>query len=273
MAMKRRWFELLLGLGAVHSAAATSASPSVKQPLTFYVNKPPASAPDSNRAIQTSVQSPRNAPGPQSERKLVFDAYDSRRALDDWDLEDYVLVATIEGSLYALDRQTGATKWKLEGNEPAVRTVGNSRGNPELVNNTEGSWAGSQQPRWIVQPVEGGQLFLFDPEFGVLVLIFWVPLTRQELPLTIKQLIDHGAFKIPGDDKVYTGKKETQLVAVDSKNGKILSQFGSRSTSFNEKCRIPGDPLDELDDECDAAVEGDVLMIGKTGIFFAATMD
>src|SRR5256886_10486020 len=61
MAMKRRWFELLLGLGAVHSATATSASPSVKQPLTFYVNKPPASAADSNRAIQTSVQSSRNA--------------------------------------------------------------------------------------------------------------------------------------------------------------------------------------------------------------------
>jgi hypothetical protein len=175
MAMKRRWFELLLGLGALHSSTATSASSSsssVKQPLTFYVNKPPGSIPDANRAIQTNVQTARNAPGPQSERKLVFDAYDSRRALDDWDLEDYVLVATIEGSLYALDRQTGATKWKLEGNEPAVRTVGNSRGDPEPVNSTEGAWAGGQQPRWIVQPVEGGQLFLFDPEFGVLVLMF-----------------------------------------------------------------------------------------------------
>lgn len=172
--MKRRWYELLLGLGALHSSKADSASPpssSVKQPLTFYVNKPSGSIPDSNRAIQTNVQRTRNAPVAQPERKLVFDAYDSRRSLDDWDLEDYVLVATIEGSLYALDRQTGATKWKLEGNEPAVRTVGNSRGDPELVNNMEGSWAGSQQPRWIVQPVEGGQLFLFDPEFGVLVLI------------------------------------------------------------------------------------------------------
>lgn len=82
--------------------------------------------------------------------------------------------------------------------------------------------------------------------------------------MTIRQLIDHGAFKIPGDDKVYTGKKETQLVAVDSKTGKVLSQYGPRSGSLAGKCRVPGDPLDELDDECDAAVEGDVLMIGKT---------
>lgn len=32
------------------------------------------------------------------------------------------------------------------------------------------------------------------------------------------------------------------------------------------KCRVPNDPLDELDDECDASVDNrDILMIGKTG--------
>jgi len=89
----------------------------------------------------------------------------------------------------------------------------------------------------------------------------------QELPLTIKQLIDHGAFKIPGDDKVYTGRKESQFVAVDSKTGKVLSQYGSPAAAFmSAKCRAPRDPLDDLDDECDASVDGrDVLMIGKTG--------
>jgi serine/threonine-protein kinase/endoribonuclease IRE1 len=269
--MKRRWWELLLGLGALHSSTAASASSSsTKQPLTFYVNKPSASIPESERAIATNVRTARGGAGAQSERKLVFDAYDSRRALDDWELEDYVLVATIEGSLYALDRKTGATRWKLDGNEPAVRS-GNSGGDAEVGNNTEGNWAGGeQQPRWIVQPVEGGQLFLFDPEYGVLVISSpKMVLTEQELPLTIKQLIDHGAFKIPGDDKVYTGKKETQLVAVDSKTGKVLSQYGARSGSMGGKCRIPGDPLDELDDECDAAVEGDVLMIGKTSTLSA----
>jgi hypothetical protein len=87
--------------------------------------------------------------------------------------------------------------------------------------------------------------------------------------LTIKQLIDHGAFKIPGDDKVYTGKKETQFVAVDSKTGKVLSQYGTPAAAFfGARCRAPKDPLDELDDECDASVDGrDILMIGKTGNF------
>lgn len=91
--------------------------------------------------------------------------------------------------------------------------------------------------------------------------------------MTIKQLIDHGAFKIPGDDKVYTGRKETQFVAVDSKNGKVLSQYGSTSAAFvGTNCRAPKDPLDELDDECDASVDvRDILMIGKTGMSLKIT--
>jgi PQQ enzyme repeat len=86
--------------------------------------------------------------------------------------------------------------------------------------------------------------------------------------LTIKQLIDRGAFKIPGDDKVYTGKKETQFIAIDSKTGKVLSQYGTPSAAFlGAKCRAPRDVLDELDDECDATIDSrDILMIGKTGI-------
>jgi len=91
--------------------------------------------------------------------------------------------------------------------------------------------------------------------------------------LTIKQLIDHGAFKIPGDDKVYTGRKETQFVAVDSKSGIVLSQYGSPSAAcMGAKCRTQKDPLDELDDECDASVDArDILMIGKTGITLEMT--
>jgi hypothetical protein len=88
--------------------------------------------------------------------------------------------------------------------------------------------------------------------------------------MTIKQLVDHGAFKMPGDDKVYTGRKETQFIAVDSKTGIVVSHYGSPFGVFSgAKCTAPQDPLDELDDECDASIDGrDVLMIGKTGLFF-----
>lgn len=88
------------------------------------------------------------------------------------------------------------------------------------------------------------------------------------MPLTIRQLIDQGAFKLPGDDKVYTGKKETQIVAVNARTGKVLNQYGSPFASFMQpRCRVSKDSLDELDDECDASAEDqDTLLIGKTSM-------
>ena len=110
---------------------------------------------------------------PVESHKLIFDTSDSRRALDDWELEDYVLVATIEGELFALDRYSGATKWVLSGNGAAVQSshLKNEAVEPSNSSDThtEPIADNDQQPRWIVQPVEGGQLFLFDEEFGVLV--------------------------------------------------------------------------------------------------------
>ena len=163
--MRRRWFEILMGLVAIRppssSAAAISSNPNL--PSTFYINKPSTN----NGVIAAKPQIVPRAP---VEHKLIFDASDSRRGLDDWELEDYVLVATIEGTLYALDRYSGATKWVLEGDGPAVRSARSTYFDPGSVNNTQDTWGNKeQQLKWIVQPVEGGQLFLFDPEFGVLV--------------------------------------------------------------------------------------------------------
>jgi hypothetical protein len=174
--MKRRWFEILMGLAAINPSPITaaalsplSAAPAVplasKPQPTFHINKLTTSI---DGAIASRPQVLSRGP---AENKLFFDASDSRRGLDDWALEDYVLVATIEGHLYALDRYSGATKWVLEGDGAAVRSV---RTKYDANITEENAWTNKDaQPRWIVQPVEGGQLFLFDPEFGVLVSTFF----------------------------------------------------------------------------------------------------
>jgi hypothetical protein len=179
--MRRLWLEILMGLAAIQpspsSAAAVSHySPTTKPQSTFYINKPST---NDNGDIAPRVQ--QQVPRASAEHKLIFDTSDSRRALDDWELENYVLVATIEGHLFALDRYSGTTKWVLEGDGAAVRSVGNKYFS-EPVNETRTPWVSSkeQQPKWIVQPVEGGQLFLFDSESGVLVRAIF----------RVKQLID-----------------------------------------------------------------------------------
>lgn len=184
--MRRLWLEILMGLAAIQpspsSAAAISHhsfhsySPTTKPQLPFYINKPST---DDNGGIAPRVQ--QQVPRAPAEHKLIFDTSDSRRALDDWELEDYVLVATIEGRLFALDRYSGATKWVLEGDGAAVRSVGNKYFS-EPMNKTRAPLISTeeQQPKWIVQPVEGGQLFLFDSESGVIVCVVF----------KVQQLID-----------------------------------------------------------------------------------
>src|SRR5271154_5190230 len=170
--MRRRWLEILMGLAAIPAAPSTAAavSPPPARPSTssltteskpqksFYINKPASDNDGAAAIVQRREIVPRT---PLESHKLIFDTSDSRRALDDWELEDYVLVATIEGDLFALDRYSGATKWVLEGDGAAVRSVG-SKYFSEPVNETRAPWTNSeeQQPKWIVQPVEGGQLFL-----------------------------------------------------------------------------------------------------------------
>jgi serine/threonine-protein kinase/endoribonuclease IRE1 len=90
-------------------------------------------------------------------------------------------------------------------------------------------------------------------------------LIGQELPLTIKQLVERSPFRIPGDDTVYTGKRETEIVAVDAKTGRILNQYGTSPASFMDASRCPPrDALDELDEEDNLFKNENVLMIGKT---------
>jgi hypothetical protein len=174
-----------MGLAAIPAAPSTAAavSPPPARPSTssltteskpqksFYINEPASSDNDGVAAIvQRREIVPRT---PWESHKLIFDTSDSRRALDDWELEDYVLVATIEGDLFALDRYSGVTKWVLDGNGAAVQSRHLQNVAPEPTNSsnaqTDPIADKDQQPRWIVQPVEGGQLFLFDDEFGVLV--------------------------------------------------------------------------------------------------------
>lgn len=178
----RKWFtEVLLCLASLlqHqsstsvSAVLHQASPIQSTKSTVYLNKP---------SIQDAaiVQKPGHPVVPKAlgdHRRLITDTSDPRQPFDNWELEDYVLVATIEGSLYALDRYSGATKWVLEGERPAVSALLSTPLETHVNATAEDPLKSEEQPRWIVQPVEGGQLFLFDSELGVIVLslIFRLP--------------------------------------------------------------------------------------------------
>ena len=158
------------------------------------------------------------------------------RSLRDWEVEDIVLLATVDGSIHARDRTTGSPRWELEVDKPMVETIYHTQNKSEVE---------SLRPEydflWIVEPSQDGDIYIY-PQGGLGGL--------QKLHLTVKQLVaDMSPYESADPAVVYNGEKRTKLYTVDAKTGTINKVFGAGGTLSKEpRCPKPGG-LDILDDE------------------------
>ncbi|OAX79936.1 IRE protein kinase [Emergomyces africanus] len=148
------------------------------------------------------------------------------RSLQDWEVEDFVLLATVDGTIHARDRKTGAARWALEApSSPMVETI---------YHQSNRSGFADGQPEddfiWIVEPSRDGDLY--------------------KLGLTVKALVDETPYSGIDPPVTYTARKETTLYTVDARTGAILRVFSSRGSaaSAEQHCRRVND-LEVLDDE------------------------
>ena len=171
------------------------------------------------------------------------------RSLQDWQIEDFVLLATVDGSIHARDRKTGAPKWKLEVDRPMVETTYHIPNNSLL----DGSRP-ENDFLWIVEPSRDGDIYIYN-QGG--------PGGLQKLHLTVKQLVaDMSPYESVDPAVVYNGEKKTKLYTVDATTGTISKVFGSGgSLSREPRCPKPGG-LDVLDDE-ECATRGS-FVLGRT---------
>lgn len=158
------------------------------------------------------------------------------RSLRDWEVEDFVLLATVDGSIHARDRKTGAARWELEVDKPMVETT---------YHTTNKSALDGSKPEydflWIVEPSRDGDIYIYNQGgLGGL----------QKLDLTVKQLVaDMSPYESVDPAVVYNAEKRTKLYTVDATTGTISKVFGSGgSLSKEPRCPKPGG-LDVLDDE------------------------
>ncbi|KAF2854503.1 hypothetical protein T440DRAFT_464658 [Plenodomus tracheiphilus IPT5] len=147
----------------------------------------------------------------------------SARSLQDWEVEDFVLLATVDGQIHARDRYNGEYIWHLPG-RPMLETIYNvSAGKPSL----------QDQPFvWIVEPREDGALYVLTPgPYPVL----------QSLGLTVKQLTDIAPYS--SDDPelpvVYNVEKRTGMYIVDAATGKVIKDFGPGETFLTDDSCAP----------------------------------
>ncbi|KAL2830921.1 hypothetical protein BDW59DRAFT_140971 [Aspergillus cavernicola] len=170
------------------------------------------------------------------------------RSLQDWEVEDFVLLATVDGTIHARDRKTGAPRWALEvPSSPMVESIYH-RANRSSFDST--------QPEddfiWIVEPSQDGSLYIFSPgpNSGL-----------QQLGLTVKELVDETPYSGADPAVTYTARKETTLYTIDARTGSIIRVFSSRGPiPSGPECRKV-DGLEVDAEECESP--SGTLVLGR----------
>jgi serine/threonine-protein kinase/endoribonuclease IRE1 len=145
--------------------------------------------------------------------------------LQDWEVEDFVLLATVDGHIHARDRNTGTEIWHLDAGRPMVETIYHQ-------SNDSADEDGQEMPFiWIVEPSENGRLYVLEPG----------PQPRlQNLDLTVRQLVELSAYTREDPPVVYTAQKKNVMYQLDARTGTVLKEFGlGGSTDVNAESCAP----------------------------------
>ncbi|KAH7132089.1 hypothetical protein B0J11DRAFT_520788 [Dendryphion nanum] len=138
----------------------------------------------------------------------------SARSLKDWEVEDFVLLATVDGRIHARDRYNGNGIWELDLRKPMLETTYNHNDSLERDTNPH-----NKPFIWIVEPKEDGALYILTPGPSPVL---------QSLGMTIKQLTEDLTPYLSDDPPVvYTGEKRNFLFVVDARTGAITKSFNT----------------------------------------------
>lgn len=174
------------------------------------------------------------------------------RSIDDWEVEDFVLLATIDGDLYASDRRTGKERWHISLGQAMVETKHHRQVKSPADADSNTIW---DQSVWAIEPTGDGEIYMYAPgkTDGVM-----------STGLTMKELVEKMS---PYENKeyglVYTGKKETNILALDAATGRAIRWFGPTASTADDydSCPRPLDPVASMDsEEC----HGGTITLGRT---------
>ena len=198
------------------------------------------------------------APPPHSPRHLQHSSAASglaspqiARSLEDWEVEDFVLLATVDGDLYASDRKTGKELWHLEVDQPMVETT-HYRGNNSVLDE---DYNPLDHYIWAVEPNRDGDVYVWVPEPDS---------PPRRTGFTMKRLVEEmSPYYSEEPPVVYTGDKKTTMVTLDAATGHVLKWFGSSGSHVNEaeSCLKPNGLYDQEAKECSST---GTITLGRT---------
>lgn len=164
------------------------------------------------------------------------------RSLEKWEVEDYILLATVDGHLYAVNRESGDERWHLQVEQPIVETI-HHRPNNSLSDHQD-----EHHPLddyiWAVEPTHDGALYVWSPSgFGS---------GLMSTGFTMKQLVEEfGSYAVQNPPVVYTGHKKTTMITLDAATGRVLKWFGQGGSQVDQSatCFPPNGRFVDADNE------------------------
>lgn len=213
---------------------------------------PATLAPDNSVRAPSPPRRQRQQPSSASTSGLTT-SQQYARSLEDWEVEDFVLLATIDGDLYANDRRTGKQLWHLQVVQPMVETI-HYRGNTSVLDDDHDA---VDHYVWAIEPNRDGGVYVWVPEPGA---------RPRFTGFTMKELVEDlspYAGEEPGPAVVYVGDKRTTMVTLDAATGNILKWFGTGGSHVNqaESCLKPNALYDTDAEECSTT---GTITLGRT---------
>ena len=174
----------------------------------------------------------------RSTESAALHSLSTARSLQDWEVENVVLIATIDGAIHARDRRTGQERWSLAvPDSPMIETV-HHRSNRSTLD----------EPRpeddyiFIVEPSKDGDLYIQhrNPAIGL-----------QRLGVTVKSLAAQTPSWIDDPPLATTAHVDSTLFVIDAASGNVLKQFSSSKMFINDNQEGSCKKVNglELDDE------------------------
>lgn len=241
------FFQLIIWTLVAVIFDAFSGVSAVTPPATGLADDPNTSIPDvhqrdlirPNRHQQLAAASSRFRSIPSARPASVSDLV----------LANTVIVTTVEGGLYALDRETGKQLWSLS---PHSSHESDSLLRPlvtALYGKEQKSFAEiAQSGRAFSSPLsdsspllETGGIYIVEPSSAGDIYVLSSTHAKDaasgepgsvqldKLPLTLPQLVELSPFSFAGDDsRVFVGQKQTTLVELNIQTGELGAIFGGR---------------------------------------------
>jgi serine/threonine-protein kinase/endoribonuclease IRE1 len=187
----------------------------------------------------------------------------SQTQLDDPQLLDIVIVASVDGKLHALNRSSGQTLWSMS-------TASTASVPPALAPLVRTSHI-ENDPDVTDDDSRHQELYVIEPQTGDIYVMATPTSPLQPLSFSMSQLVDMSPFSFTSenDERSFVGKKETSLLLVELETGKVKATLNSECPwnpfeDLTPKSTHDSD-LDELEDDKPPVSTSTEVFIGRTG--------